>query len=215
MLELHPLLLSLIRFLLPQRKCWVNVFFSLLLIVVQNSNVVPNGPTPPLPPPPVSQAVTVALDLNSTGYDFDASIGAMSNLCADLPKHDQLLEKLKITKGPLEGDLKCWHCKVNKKRDMVKASERDDGILACGCSTLKAVAEQALKEKLILGQPEFAQLDRADMEVRRSLSMYDWKKQWWTMYNLFGFNPAWLLDDRIMKEGLQAAADRIILVESE
>ena len=98
---------------------------------------------------------------------------------------------------------------------MVKASERDDGILACGCSTLKAVAEQALKEKLILGQPEFAQLDRADMEVRRSLSMYDWKKQWWTMYNLFGFNPAWLLDDRIMKEGLQAAADRIILVESE
>jgi len=158
----------------------------------------------------------MAMDLNSTGgYDFDASMASMSNLCSALPRFDQLLEKLKITKGPLEGDLKCWHCKVNKKRDMVKASERDDGILACGCSTLKAVAEQALKEKLILGQPEFAELDPADAQVRRSLSVYDWNKYWWIMYNLIEFTPAWLLDDKVMKVGLQAAADRIVLVESE
>ena len=32
-----------------------------------------------------------------------------------------------------------------------RVSQRDDPF--CGCETLKAVAEQALKEKLILGQP--------------------------------------------------------------
>jgi len=156
------------------------------------------------------------MDLNSTGeYDFDASMAAMSNLCATIPRFDQLLEMLKVTKGAFEGEYKCWHCKVNKKNDMVKASEREDGTLACGCDALKAVAEQALKEKLILGQPEFAELEPADAQVRRSLSLYDWKKYWWIMYNLFGFTPVWLLDDKVMKAGLQAAADRIVIVESE
>jgi len=189
----------------------------LLSIVESSTQIIPNAqPDPNIPPPLASLAVTAAIDLNSTGgYDFDASMAYMSKLCAALPRFDQLLEMLEVTKGAFKGEYKCWHCKVNKRNDMVKASERDDGTLACGCDALKAVAEQALKEKLILGQPEFAELNPADMQVRRSLSIYDWNKQWWIMYNLIGFTPAWLLDDRVMKAGLQAAADRIVLVESE
>ena len=64
-----------------------------------------------------------------------------------------------------------------------------------------------------MGQPKFDELDFVDKEVRKSLSMYDWHKHWWMMYNLIVFNPAWLLDAKIMKAVLQAAADRIILVE--
>ena len=190
---------------------------SLLLSIVESSTVVPNAqPDPNIPPTLASLAVTVAMDLNSSGgYDFDASMASMSNLCHALPRFDQLLEMLKVTKGASKGEYRCWHCKVNRKNAMAKPSERPGGTLACGCDALKAVAEQALKEKLILGQPEFAELDPADAQVRRSLSVYDWNKYWWIMYNLIGFTPAWLLDDKVMKAGLQAAADRIVLVESE
>jgi hypothetical protein len=115
----------------------------LLSIVESSTQIVPNAqPDPNIPPPLASLTVSVAMDLNSSGgYDFDASMAFMSNLCSALPRFDQLLEKLKVTKGPFEGEYKCWHCKVNKRCAMVKASERDDGTLACECDALKAVAE--------------------------------------------------------------------------
>jgi hypothetical protein len=66
------------------------------------------NPDPNTPPTHASLAVTVAMDLNSTGgYDFDASMASMSNLCASLPRFDQLLEMLKVTKGAFEGEYKC------------------------------------------------------------------------------------------------------------
>jgi len=84
-------------------------YFSLLSVVENSTQIIsksqPKDPNTPLPT--ASIAVTVAMDLNSTGYDFDASIAAMSNLCTSLPKYDQLLKQLKITKGPLKGGYKC------------------------------------------------------------------------------------------------------------
>jgi len=73
---------------------------------------------------------------------------------------------------------------------MAKVSEKGEGTLDCRCDVLNGVAEQAFMEKLILGQSEFDELDPADNKVRRSLSMYDWHKHWWMMYNLIGFNSA-------------------------
>jgi len=66
---------------------------------------------------------------------------------------------------------------------MVKAGV---GTLARGCDAPKAIAEQALKEKLILGRSKFAELDHADVQVRRTLSLYDWKKHWF-MYTYFNW----------------------------
>ena len=131
----------------------------------------------------------------------------MEELCASMPHYNQLLEKLKITKGPLKGEYKCWHCKVNKKH-MMDGSERDDGLFACGCSPLKAVMEMALKEKRILGQNGVGN-DQQGTEVRRSLSLYDWEKLGWVLHCTSGFKSTWLLDPTEMKAGLQAAADRI------
>jgi len=42
----------------------------------------------------------------------------MEELCASMPRYNQLLEMLKITKGLLKGEYKCWHCKVNNKHMM-------------------------------------------------------------------------------------------------
>ena len=125
---------------------WLFPISLLLSIVESSTQIVPNAqPDPNIPPPLSSLAVTMAMDLNSTGgYDFDASMASMSNLCSALPRFDQLLEKLKVMKGAFEG-YKCWHCKANRRSAMITASEFDDGTLACGCDTLKAVAEQALK----------------------------------------------------------------------
>jgi hypothetical protein len=82
--------------------------FSLFwLTVVENAQIVSNALAPPA-------TISAAAQSDTSGSSSSIPRPSMEALCASLHCYKQLLEALKITKGRLKGQYKCWHCKANK-----------------------------------------------------------------------------------------------------
>jgi len=164
---------------------------------------------------PIDQAVivnnvgpsSIATELPCSFGTSTAPEASMDDICTSLPYYQQLLEELKIKKGPFQGEYKCWHCKINKK-NMVHPADRQGWEFACGCSPLKAVVELALVKMEILGE-DVGNDDIQDRQLKRSLSLTDWLKMSYVMEEMIGFKANWILDAAARKAGLQAAADNL------
>jgi hypothetical protein len=174
-------------------------------VVPIDQQVVANDLTPSPPTP-------LATEPLASTYSSPTPETSIEDICESLPRYKELLKELEIKRGPLEGNFKCWHCKVNKKK-MIDSSKRPDWTLACGCSPLKAVIELELVKMEILGQN--VGNDEAEKELKRSLSLIDWMKMSYVMEELIGFKANWILDATARKAGLQAAADKIVIEQSE
>ena len=123
-------------------------------------------------------------------------------------KYKQLLDNLKLKKGIHVGNIKCHHCKVNKKGLPKEALENADPYLCvCRCSTEKAVVEQYLVEKEILGFD--IPNDLTETVLYRSITKEEWSRLDHIMDTLFGYKTEWLLDPQAMKAGLLEAANKI------
>ena len=213
LLQALPALPGLMAYLLLFCKRMVTLHFLVLcLIVVESQQVVPidksivaNDLT--CPPP-----MFLATERHASTRSTPTPEASIEDICESIPRYKELLEELKIKRGPVRGDSKCWHCKVNKKK-MIDASKRQEWTFACGCSPLKAVIELALVKMEILGQN--VGNDEAEKELKRSLSLIDWMKMSYIMEELIGFKANWVLDAAARKAGLQAAADKIVVEQSD
>jgi hypothetical protein len=125
----------------------------------------------------------------------------------EMDEYKKLLNSLKLKKGIHVGNTKCHHCKVNKKGLPKEAQAVDPSVCVCGCSTDKAVVEQYLVEKGILGfdVPD----DLASQVLFRSITKEEWSRWDHIMGALFGYKTTWLLDPQIMKAGLLEAYNKI------
>jgi hypothetical protein len=103
------------------------------------------------------------------------------------------------TDSEYEGWRQCHHCHLNKKeKDWVKVKMTGDAWLECGCKTDKAVCEQLLVNRGILGKGV------GDATWMRSLTAKEWFKMDHIMGSLFGFNTSWLMEKKDMIAGLKA-----------
>jgi hypothetical protein len=92
----------------------------------------------------------------------------------------------------------CNHCRINKKRkDWEVKKALGNEFLECGCSKNKAVCEQLLMDRGIIGK----ELENKDL---KTLADKEWFKLDHVMGNLFGFNTNWLMDKEVMIAGLEA-----------
>ena len=90
---------------------------------------------------------------------------------------------------------------------MVSRDEREDWMLACGCSKVKGVMELLMKEMGILG--EVVENDIAFTQMARSISQAEWQKLEFIMARMIGFSGTWLLDPATRKAGLLEAAEKL------
>ena len=133
----------------------------------------------------------------------DQEYGAMW----EMDKYKELLKALKLKKGIHVGNVKCHHCKVNKKSLPDKVQPVDPYICVCGCPTEKAVVELYLVEKEILGF--VVPTDLATQVLFRSITKEEWSRWDHIMGALFGYKTKWLLDPQAMKAGLLEAYNKI------
>ena len=121
--------------------------------------------------------------------------------------HEILVGMIMSNKGAVVGGgkYKCNHCTINRKNigtDRPSISETGVPIMDCGCSRNKVVAEKVLVNRGIIGRV-------GNERVLHSLSEVEWYKVDHIMGALFGYNTTWLLDPKIMKEGLLKAAQEL------
>ena len=121
------------------------------------------------------------------------------------PEFKEVLEKLKVSKGPLKNESrKCYHCRQNKKPTQIRGKRSEAPSIECGCSENKAVCEFLLVKMGILGKDV-----GNDVELR-SLTEAEWYKVDHIMGALFGFNTSWLWNKEAMKARLPAKAESIV-----
>jgi len=171
------------------------------LIIERTSLRVSNAPNKtPLPPPPTAPTVEHASAATSTEKHIDDILEAMPEF------HDVLAEMVVTDPNATVhgGKYKCNHCIIirRKMRDEEEVTEDGTKLLHCGCSQNKAVAEWMFKKKGLIGRV-------TNVRELMSLSEQEWFKFDHIMGGLIGYNTTWLLDDKALKAGLQAALDRL------
>lgn len=118
-----------------------------------------------------------------------------------MPEYQERLQELLIRKGLHGGKYRCNHCHLIRK-SLAKEVENTDWVLDCGCSKQKGVVEAILVEKGIIGK-------EVNDKGLQSLTEGEWAKLDHIMASLFGYDTTWLLDSKLMKKGLLAAAARL------
>ena len=116
----------------------------------------------PVPPPPAS-----SVQLNTSIGPHPTDEVSLDDLCISHPHFQVLLEQLRITRGPEQGEYKCFYCKVNKKK-MISRDEREDWMLTCECSNVKGVMKLLMKEMGILSK--VIESDITFTQMARSIS---------------------------------------------
>jgi hypothetical protein len=101
------------------------------------------------------------------------------------PEFNEILEKLKVSKGPQKNESrKCYHWRQNKKPTQIRRQDNETASIECGCSENKAVCEFLLVKMGILGKDV-----GNDVELR-SLTEAEWYKADHIMGAIFGFNTS-------------------------
>ena len=124
-----------------------------------------------------------------------------------MKEYHELMGEMVIHGVVAGGKYKCNHCTVIRKNMSVdRPAVSEDGVplLDCGCSRNKGVAEKKLVKMGIIGRVN-------NRRSLHSLSEQKWFKMDHVMGALFGYNTTWLLDPKIMKEGLLKVAEKIKL----